>query len=74
MFMALSGMIVTQGAVGAPDKRILQFGLGQKIGATGAVVIGVRTGRYKKRALLVAGFDAAAGAVIANALVRSGRR
>jgi hypothetical protein len=73
MFMAISGMIEAQGATGTVDRRILQFGVAQKMGATAAVVLGVKTKRYKKRALLIAAFDAASGALIAGSLVKSRR-
>ncbi|MCU1346558.1 MAG: hypothetical protein JWL70_2824 [Acidimicrobiia bacterium] len=70
MFMTLSGGLLAQGAAARPaDRRALQYSLAQKVGATAAVGLGVKRGRYKRRALLVASFDAASAALIAASLV-----
>jgi hypothetical protein len=71
MFMTISGGLLTQGAAARPvDRRALQYSLAQKVGATAAVSLGVRRGRYKRRALLVASFDALSGVLIAAFLAR----
>lgn len=68
MFMTVSGGMLLDGGT-AP--LALRWSLVQKVGATTAVCLGVRSGTYSRRALTVAAFDGASAVVLAGLLGRA---
>lgn len=73
MFMTASGALLVDGCRSEPpDPVALRWALAQKVGATTAMCLGVRTGRYHRRALAVAAFDGGAAALLAWLLLTAG--
>lgn len=70
MFMTVSGGLLLDGGT-AP--LALRWSLVQKVGATTAMCLGVRSGAYSRRALAVAAFDAGSAVVLARLLGRAPR-
>lgn len=67
MFMAVSGSLLVDGA---ESRLALRWSAAQKVGASGVVTLGVATGVYRPRALLVAGFDGASAVALMRLLRR----
>lgn len=65
MFMTVSGGLLLEGA---EQRVVLRWSLAQKTGAVAGVGLGVLRGDYRKRALLVASFDAVSAAALARML------
>ena len=68
MFMGVSGGLLLDGP---QDPVVLRWSLVQKTGAALGVGLGVATGDYRQRALVVAGFDAASAVLIARMIADS---
>ena len=67
MFMTVSGGLL---ADGADDPLARRWSVVQKSGAVLGVGLGVATGQYRPRALVVAAFDAASAVLLARMLIR----
>lgn len=65
MFMTVSGGLLLDGA---EHRVVLRWSLAQKSGAVAGVGLGVLRGDYRKRALLVASFDAVSAVALARML------
>ena len=65
MFMTVSGGLLLDGA---EQRVVLRWSLAQKSGAVAGVGLGVLRRDYRKRALLVASFDAASAVALARML------
>lgn len=70
MFMTVSGGLLLDGA---EQRVVLRWSLAQKTGAVAGVGLGVLRGDYRKRALLVASFDAASAVALARMLTATPR-
>lgn len=74
MFMAVSGGLLVDGCrTDPPAPLVLRWSLAQKVGATTAMCLGVRRGRYGRQALAVAAFDGAAAVLLTWLLLRAER-
>ena len=74
MFMAIVGGWLLDGLLRRPkDRSPLPWAAAQKLGAAGAVGLGVRRGIFSKLALAVAGFDALSGLLAIDYWRRLGR-
>jgi hypothetical protein len=74
MFMTLSGGLLVDGCRSdPPSPLVLRWALAQKVGATTAMCLGVRRGRYGRQALAVAAFDGSAAVLLAWLLLRAER-
>lgn len=72
MFMVASGGLLVDGCrTDPPNRAALRWALVQKVGATGAMCLGVRSGRYQRQALAVAAFDGSAALLLAWLLLTS---
>jgi hypothetical protein len=63
MFMTASGCLLARTQVTVPDRTVLRWVGLEKLGASVAVTIGVRRDLFRRRALAVAAFDLASGAL-----------
>ena len=76
MFMTVSGGLLADGARASSSKRTgggsvaLRWAMVAKIGAAIAVWCGVRSKRFGKQGLALAGFDAAAAGVISAVMLK----
>jgi hypothetical protein len=72
MFMMTSGGLLADGARQSPPARIaLRWALAQKTGAAIAMVLGVRSKRIGRLALVIAAIDACSAALAARILLAS---
>lgn len=72
MFMMTSGGLLADGCRQTPPARIaLRWAVAQKTGAAIAMVLGVRSKRIGKLALVIAAIDACSGALAARILLAS---
>jgi len=72
MFMMTSGGLLADGCRSDPPSPVaLRWAFAQKLGATVAMVLGVRSRRVGRQALAVAAIDAFSAAVVAKMLVDS---
>jgi len=75
MFMVVVGGSLLEALLQRPrDRAGLLWTAGQKIGAAGAVGLGVRRGIFSRLALLVAGFDLLSGLLVLDYWRRLPRR
>ena len=69
MFMIASGGLLADGAHQDPPARVaMRWAFAQKLGATIAMVLGVRSGRLGRQALAVAAVDGFSAALVAKLL------
>jgi hypothetical protein len=70
MFMGVVGGLLLASMRQGPPRQVLVWTAVQKLGAAGAVAVGVRRRVFSPRALVVAGFDFCSGLLVLDYLRR----